>query len=282
MLRFTSTKRLWRLFWLITVVALASGSAGAQEGACFNSRVGSIPSRPTVASATDVTQCGVVELEYGVERQWVSTGVQHSDFSGGIRFGLAKNLDFHWYSGNVLSFSDPTGTQRGYGDNWFGLKYRYLGQTKHRPSLGVQYEAKMPTGNVLLGMSSGEVDHALALIASKDIRRFHFDFNVIPQLIGLPGGAGFDHNAGFAWATWLPVTKRVTLVTEPYGYTALNLQTDGYASWMAGCSVQVRPRLYLDGGMDFGVTATAPHSRVYGGVTFAVANVYRWVVPQGR
>jgi hypothetical protein len=239
-------------------------------------------SRPTVANATDLTQCGVVELEYGLERLWPGGGAQHSDFSGGLRFGVIPNLDFHWFAGDFLRFTDPSGSRTGYGDNWLGLKYRSLTQTSRRPSLGVMYMAKVPTGNFRLGLSSGQVDHAFSFLVSKDFHPFHFDFNVIPQLIGRSVPSGFDRNLGLAWATWLPVTKRLTLVAEPYGYTTLNAETLGFASVMVGSSFQVHPRLYLDTGMDVGVTAGAPHKRIYGGFTVAVANIYRWLQPPSK
>jgi hypothetical protein len=270
----------WLALWGVAAAGLLASPSHGQESTCFSKEAISIPSRPTVASATDVTRCGTVELEYGVERQWLGGGATHSDFSGGIRFGLAPKLDFHWFAGNFLSNTDGAGTRTGYGDNWFGLKYRLVDQTRHRPSLGVLYQAKAPTGNYLAGMSSGEVDHTFAVLVSKDVPHVHFDFNVIPQLIGQPKGAGFDRNVGFAWASWVPVTRRLTLVAEPYGYTATNAATPGYASLMAGCSYQVRPRLYLDGGMDFGTTVAAPKKRVYGGITIAVANVYAKLRPE--
>lgn len=181
------------LCWVASKSSLAADT-------CRDTKPASIPSRPTVASATDVTQCGVVELEYGLQRQWPGGGAHRSDFSGGIRLGLTPNLDFHWFAGDYISLTDASGNQTGFGDNWFGLKYRFLAQTKHRPSLGVLYTVKSPTGAFALG-SSGKVDHSFALLASKDLKPFHFDFNVIPQLVGRPSADGFDRNVGLAWAT---------------------------------------------------------------------------------
>jgi len=264
-------KLIRRTCMLLVFLTLAS-AAYAGEPTC-GLTVASIVSRPTVASATDVTQCGVAELEYGVERQWLGAGATRSDFSGGVRFGLAPNLDFHWFAGNYISLTDPSGHRTGYGDNWMGLKYRFLPQTKHRPSMGVFYQVKAPTGDLNLG-SSGKVDHQFAVLVSKDIPHVHWDFNVTPQLIGRVGASGFDKNVGLAWASWIPVNKRLTLVVEPYGFTALNEATPGFASAMAGFSFQAHRRLYLDTGFDAGVSHFAPHKRVYGGVTYAVGNAY--------
>jgi hypothetical protein len=227
-----------------------------------------------VTSATDTTQCGVVELEYGLERQWPGGGANRDDLTGGLRFGLTPKLDFHWSSGDFIHLMNGDGDRTGYGDNWLGLRYRFLGQTKRRPSLGVFYEAKVATASVALGLGSGKVDHSISFLASKDVLKLHFDLNVIQLLAGRPASTGFDHDTGFALATWLPLTKRWSGVVEPYGYTSLNQFTPGFASTMMGFNYKVQPRMYLDGGLDLGVTHDAPHKRVFVGVTYAMSNLY--------
>jgi hypothetical protein len=92
---------------LLFLSACLATSAGAQnllslasspisgDSTCFASGVASVTSRPTVTNATDTTQCGVVEMEYGLERQWPGAGANHDDLTGGLRFGLTPKLDFH-------------------------------------------------------------------------------------------------------------------------------------------------------------------------------------------
>lgn len=258
---------------LVILLFMACGSA--ESSPCRDAEVVSIPSRPTLASATDLTQCGVAEVEYGIEHQWLNGGARHTAFAGGIRFGLAPNLDLHWFSGNFQTVSDPRGTRMGYGDNWFGAKYRLAAQTRRRPGFGIFYQAKLPTARPEVG-GSGAVDHSLALLASKDIKRLHFDFNVIPQFIARQFAPGFDHNVGLAWATWMPVTSRFAVVIEPYGFSALNPSTPAFAAVMTGCSFRVRRQMYLDAGVDFGMTDSAPQNRVYAGATYAIGNMYSW------
>jgi hypothetical protein len=236
-----------------------------------------VPSRPTVANATDTTPCGVLELEYGLERQWPGAAANRDDFSGGLRLGLTNNLDFHWSSGVFVHLMNGDGDRTGFGDTWLGMKYRFLGQTKRRPSLGVFYQAKVPSASVALGLGSGMVDHSISFLASKDMGKLHFDFNVIQLLAGRQEATGLDHNTGFALATWLPVTHRVEMVAEPYGFTLLNQSTPAFASIMLGFNYKLQPRLYLDTGLDIGVTHNAPHKRLYVGVTYAIANLYAWM-----
>jgi len=261
----------------LLVILLFIGCRSAHSSSCRDAEVVSIPSRPALASATELTQCGVAEVEYGIEQQWLTKDARHAAFAGGIRFGLAQNLDLHWFSGNFQSLSDPSGTRTGYGDNWFGVKYRFAAQTKRYPGLGVFYQAKVPTAGSGVG-GTGKVDHSLAVLASKDVKRVHFDFNAIPQFIARQSAPGFDHNFGVAWATSMPATSRLTLVFEAYGFSALNTATSGFAAAMMGCSFRVHRQMYLDGGVDFGITDSAPQKRIYAGTTYAVGNIYGWLL----
>jgi Putative MetA-pathway of phenol degradation len=257
---------------------IAEDNTPANENPCQLVLVGSVPSRPTVSGATDTTQCGVVEMEYGMERQWEGEGIHHDDLTGGLRFGITPNLDFHWDSSDYMAVVGNEDSHYGFGDTWLGLKYRLSRQTRHVPSFGVFYTAKVPSASAVLG-GTGRVDHSLAVLMSKDVHRLHFDFNVAPQLNGRPGASGFDHNTRFSLASYLPLSKRLTLVTEEYGFTLLNSATPAFASTMAGFTYQVSPRFVLDSGVDVGVTSYAPRKRVFVGVTYAVANVYNWVRP---
>jgi hypothetical protein len=270
----------WGALLVGVTLTSAQEQSGFAETPCVSSSVISVPSRPTVTSATDTTQCGVVELEYGLERQWAGGGANRDDLSGGLRLGLTHNLDFHWASADFLHVMNGVGTRTGFGDTWLGLKYRFFGQTKHRPSLGLFYAAKVPSASAGLGLGSGRVDHAISFLASKDIHWLHLDFNVIELLAGRPAASGFDHDTGFALANWITLTHRLNLVAEPYGYTLLNPGAPAFASVMFGFNYRVQPRLYLDSGLDVGVTSAAPKERVFGGVTYSIGNVYSWLRPQ--
>ncbi len=250
-----------------------SYASAASANPCASLEVASVVSRPTIANATDTTLCGVIEAEYGFDSIWPGAGSRHDDFTGGLRFGITPRLDLHWASGDYVNFDTIEGIQRGFGDTWLGVKYRLSSQAKKRPAFALYYQIKIPSA--AFGLGSGEVDHSIALIASKDVRRVHFDFNVIPSFIGRAGG-GFDYNTGFACASWLALPRRFTLVMEPYGYTSLNAGTPAYASLMTGVSYRVNRRFYLDTGIDTGVSHAAPHKRVYAGMTYAIGNLYQW------
>ena len=267
------------IFSLSCILVSAEEQPSSSEASCLNTNVASVPSRPTVTSATDTTQCGVAEIEYGLERQWPGARAKRDDLTGGLRFGLTPDLDFHWSSSAFVHFMDGSGDRTGFGDTWLGLRYRFLKQTKHRPSFGLFYQAKIPSASVALGLGSGQVDYSLAFLASKDFRRFHFDLNAIQLFLARPAAAGFDHETGFALANWYTFSRRLSAVLEPYGYSSLNQGTPAFGSVTVGFNYKVQPRLYVDSGLDVGVTTGAPRKRVFIGITYAVANVYAWARP---
>ena len=123
-------------------------------------------------------------------------------------------------------------------------------------------------------LGSGEMDHSISFLVSKDVDKVHFDFNVIQLLAGRQAASGVDHDTGFALSSSLPFTHRSSWVAESYGYTLLNQNSPAFASIMIGFVYEVHPRLYLDTGLDQGVTHDAPHQRVYVGITAALANLY--------
>lgn len=255
-------------------------SENPRQNFCSGTTIISVPSRPTVSNSADTTQCGVLEAEYGFERQWPGGGARRDDLSGGLRLGLTPHLDIHWSSGDFWNIVDENGARTGFGDTWLGLKYHFLTQTKQRPGLGVFYQAKVPTADEKRGFGSGEVDHAISFLVSKDVARVHFDFNVTPLLAGRHGPPGVDHSTGLALSFSVPLTRRLAVVGEGYGYSCLNDRTPAIASVMAGVTYQLHRRLVLDAGIDTGATPAAPPERVYVGVTYAVANLFSLLRPK--
>jgi len=138
------------------------------------------------------------------------------------------------------------------------------------PSFGIFYQVKIPSADNSLG--SGRVDHSLAFLASKDLGRVRVDFNVVPFIAGSP--ARLNHNTGFVLSDSVAITRKLSLLTEAYGYTRLDRDNPAFSSAMAGLTYQLSRRLIVDGGADFGVSHAAPRRRVFAGFTYAITNVF--------
>lgn len=266
------------LFGLRTMQAQAQEEAST-ESVCLSSLIASVPSRPSFSNGAATTQCGVLETEYGWNRQWPGGGIRQDSLGGGLRLGLTRRLDFHWSSDSLVNVLEGNQTQRGFGDTWLGFKYRFHEQSKRIPALGLLYLAKMPSASESKGLGTGQADHALSFLVSKDVRKLHFDFNAIEFLGGRPSGPAFDHCTQYALSASAPLKGRWGAIVEGYGANELNPDTPAFASTMAGLTYQLSPRLVFDGGLDIGVTHGAPGKRVYAGITYAIANAYSWIRP---
>ena len=246
---------------------------GKQTG-CYADSIAANPNRPTVADPADITQYGVLELEYGWDRVWPQADVHQTSLGGLVKFGLLCDVELRWATTSFISQTDVTGTHKGFGDNWIGPQIRFYKQTKHVPSMAFGYAGKFRSASTKAGLGSGHVDHSLTLLASKDIAGVHFDFNVTHFLIGRETPSGFDQSEQINLAFSHPVRGKLLFTGELYGNTRLNTDTPGYFSSLWALTYAVSPRLVVDAGFEATITSGGPHRHAFVGATYSIANLY--------
>ena len=262
----------------LTVCLLTCNFAFAQwmgkQTGCYSDPMTANPNRPTVADPADITQYGVLELEYGWDRFWPDANRTLSSGGGLLKFGLLCDLELRWNTISYISVTDPSGNTRGIGDNLLGPQLRFYHQTKRVPSLAVSYAVKIPSADAAKNLGSGKVDHSFSFLASKDIAGFHFDFNATQFWIGRSGGSGFDKNQLLTLSTSHPIHGPLVFTAEFYGATELNASTQGFASSLWAPSYAVTKRFVVDGGYEVGLTSGGPHRHAFFGATYSIANLY--------
>jgi hypothetical protein len=261
---------------LASSVAIPSASAqwmGKQTG-CYADSIVANPNRPTVANPADITQYGVLELEYGWDRIWPERGVHQTTLEGLLKFGLLCDVELRWTTTSFLLQTTGRVTEHGLGDNWLGPQIRIYKQTKLVPSLAFTYAVKIPSANSENGLGSGRVDHSFTFLASKDIAHIHFDFNATHFWIGRQDAQGFDRNSQLNLAFSFPIRGPLLFTGELYGDTELNRATPGFASSLWALTYAIRPRLVIDSGFEAGLTSGGPHRHVFAGVTYSIGNLY--------
>jgi hypothetical protein len=246
---------------------------GRQTG-CYAPSITANPNRPTVANPADITQYGVLELEYGWDRTALGAGAHQTELEGLLKFGLLCDIELRWTMTNYIWQSPKAGNQSGTGDNWFGPQVRFYHQTAHVPTLALNYAVKAPTASSSKGLGSGVVDHSVTFLASKDIKKIHFDFNATSFWIGKPAGSGFDQNYQLNLAFSRTIKGRLGFTGEFYGNTELNPATPGFVSSLWAPTFAVTPRLIIDAGIEIGLSHGAPQQHFFVGVTYAIANLY--------
>jgi hypothetical protein len=246
---------------------------GKQTG-CYADSIVANPNRPTVANPADITQYGVLELEYGWDRVWPEKDVHQTQVGGLLKFGMLCDIELRWNTTSFLSQTDAGGTHQTFGDNWLGPQIRVYRQTKHVPTLAFSYAVKIPSASTDGGLGTGRVDHSFTFLASKDVAHFHFDFNTTHFLIGRPGASGFDQNDQLNLAFSRVIHGGLQFTGEFYGDTRLNQSTPGFASSLWALTYTIVPRLVIDGGFEAGLTSGGPHRHAFAGLTYSIANLY--------
>jgi hypothetical protein len=269
----------WR-FIVVTLVGFfaASGSAvgqwmGKQTG-CYADSIAANPNRPTVSNPANVTQYGVLELEYGWDRFWPEEGVRQTSLGGLLKFGMLCDIELRWSTTSFLSQTDAGGTHQTFGDNWLGTEIRFHRQTRRLPTMAFSYAFKIPSANTENGLGTGRVDHSFTFGASESIAHFNFDFNFSQFLIGRPAASGFDQNQQMALAFSHVIHGGLQFTGEFYGETQLNQTTSGFASSLWALTYTVVPRLVIDGGFEAGLTSGGPQRHAFVGATYSIANLY--------
>ncbi len=246
---------------------------GKQTG-CYADSIVANPNRPTVANPADITQYGVLELEYGWDRIWPEENVHQTSFGGLLKFGLLCDVELRWTTTSFLSQTDAGGTHRGVGDNWVGPQIRVYKQTKRVPTLAFGYAIKIPSASSEDGLGTGRVDHAFTFLASKDIAGFHFDFNETHLWIGQENARGFAQNDQLNLAFSHKIHGPLQFTGEFYGETRLDQATPGFASSLWALTYTVYPRLVIDSGFEAGLTSGGPHRHLFIGATYSIGNFY--------
>jgi hypothetical protein len=233
------------------------------------------PNRPTVADPADITQYGVLELEYGYAHVKAHFNEHENDLGGLLKFAATCNLEIRWDGGTFINRGDLNGSQSSTGDNWLGFQYRFHRQSRHLPATALSYSAKFPSASATKGLGSGRYDHQIKLLASKDVRGIHFDLNASVFQVGRPDKSGSDRNEEVNLAFSHPIYKALLFTGEFYGDTKLGRNSPAYASGLWAFTYAITPRLVIDAGMDHGLTSSSPHNRIiFAGFTYSIAALY--------
>ncbi len=260
----------WTVVFVLTCVSVRKSMA--------EDEIISVPNRPGLANPAEVTQKGVLEIEYGWDRAFRSQNFKtYTGAAGFIRFGLTEDIELHVAMVNYISqrSQDHEGRRSGVGDTIPGFKYRLTKESGIWPTLSLAYDVKLPTASRKKGLGSGRVDHNLTFLASKNMLGLDWDFNYVLGWIGEEGKKRFDDSHLFALAFSRPLFGPLGISGEVYGGPRVNRQTAGFASTDWALTYTVNPRVTLDAGVDIGLTSAARDITYFAGITIAVLDLYR-------
>jgi hypothetical protein len=208
-------------------------------------------------------------MENDLGWRWMAAGggVHQRGLTSSERYGITRSLDITWsVPMRVVQSGAGTETLGGITDQSVSMMHEFLQQGRRIPAMAVSYGLKIPTANPGKGLGTGYVDHALMLLASRDVRQVHFDFNLVGTLAGGPDGVDGAAQSGVAMT--VPVRRNVGWILESDGGPQPGT-ADRFGQALTGFSWAVRPTLVVDAAYTRAYTAGAPRQQFTMGVTWA-------------
>lgn len=113
---------------------------------------------------------------------------------------------------------DNSGSDHDFGDVACGLKYQFSEEKDNLPSFAANYSLKIPTNTDSKGLTTGEIDHGVYLLASKGLVGGQLNLNLGYKYVGEPKDKVYSNEVSYGAAYVYPV-KKVSLVLELVGKT---------------------------------------------------------------
>jgi len=252
--------------------ARAQETARAQEAAQAQETIE--PDRPDVTNGTHIVDIGLLQVEIGglYTHPGANQGAWGSPFTA--RLGLLPWLEARIGTDGFVSQSDPLGRVTGLGNLQLGAKLRLWASPGGVPVLSILPTVNLPTASVEKGLSSGDTDFTLAVLTGTDIGRHgHVDINYGIGAIGAGGGAPhFAQHLVSASASvaasdnWNPYVETFWISRQESGGGAI-------AAFDLGAIYELGSRFAVDGGIQLGVSGSAPDVAVFAGFSIIVGDV---------
>lgn len=252
-------------------LARGTGLAAKREavisGPCHLAELAASPSRPNWTGGAATTQCGNLETDYGWLWQDMGGGVRQTMVPLSLRYGLTPRLDMRWgLPSHVAQRGGGSRALEGVSDEWLSAQYRFLEEGARVPALAVSYGFKIPSANSAKGFGTGYVDHEINLIASRDVRWAHFDFNAVETLAGGPHGYEGATQVGLALSA--AATKKLTWIVESDGGPQAGMP-GSFGQALGGAQWSLRPWLVVDAAYARAYTAGQPRQQFTIGWTYS-------------
>jgi hypothetical protein len=232
------------------------------------------PDRPDVTNGTHIVDVGLLQMEVGAVLTR-NGGNQHSvGTPSTIRLGLTEWIEARISSDGFLAVTDATGTERGLGNVQVGAKLRLWADPGGVPVLSILPTINLPAASESKGLGSGQADFTIAALTGVDfLTRGHVDVNYGIGRIGAGTGLPRFTQHLLSWSASVEVPGPVTPYLESFWFSRQEPDGGTVAALDTGAIYVINPRLALDGGVQFGLTAAAPPLSAFGGLSVVLGNV---------
>jgi outer membrane putative beta-barrel porin/alpha-amylase len=253
-------------------VCLMAGAAAA--AAQDQPPEGIEPDRPDVTNGTHIVDIGLLQIELGGLYARANPSVQSFGTPVTARVGLTAWFEARIGTDGLVALEKSGGTTTGVGNLQIGGKLRLWSDPGGVPVLSILPQVNISTASAEKGLGSGAADYTVAVLTGTDIgRHAHVDINYGIGAIGAPDGAPhfIQHLASVSASmaasdNWNPYVESFWLSRDdPDGAAVVGID--------AGAIYELGARYALDGGVQFGVTSSAPAFAAFGGISIIVGDI---------
>jgi len=262
------------LFLVVAISAAAQqpeAATGTAPGTVADDPVAN-PGRPTVATPATLTPVGYFQFETGVLGAWQSPDLSsQTSLNEVVKFSVSNWIE-------LLAATEPFehSVAEGQTTNGFGgVALGVQGIVHHgkgaQPTVAVAYLGVVYDGG-LPNLDVGSFRNSVALLASADIKGFHYDTNFFFNEV--TDGAVRRAQFGQTLSVSHPVGKNFVISGEIWHFTQPFLQGNAVGNLWA-LSYNLRKTLVLDCGFNRGLTSTSTQWIAVAGFTYLLPHRVR-------
>ena len=256
-----------RIGWQVLAIALSiAGPASAQETI--------EPDRPDVTNGTHIVDIGLLQIEIG--GLYTHAGADQHAFGSPFtaRVGLLEWLEARVGTDGFLTQSDPSGRVTGLGNLQLGAKLRLWASPGGLPVLSILPTVNLPTASTEKGLGSGDADYTLAVLTGTDIGPHgHVDVNYGIGAIGAGGGAPHFTQHLVSVSASVAASDNWNPYAETFWFSRQEPGGGGVAAFDVGAIYELGARFAVDGGVQVGVSGSAPSFTAFGGFSIIVGDI---------
>jgi hypothetical protein len=253
-------------FAILVVAALALTSAFAVAQAPADDPPQANPARPTVATPATLTPVGYLQFESGVQvARHSAEFASRVGFNEVVKLAVQRRFQLVAQAEPFARWRDAGGVANGTGDVLLGFQAVLYPGEGARPTLAASYLGHARAGDTS-EIDFGTPEHSVILLASADVKGFHYDANAMFNSVEVPSG-GQRAQFGQTISVAHPLGRGFGLGAELWHFT--QPATRGHcAGSLWALNYNARRNLVFDVGFNRGLTSTSTRWEVFAGVTY--------------
>jgi hypothetical protein len=223
------------------------------------------PGRPTISTPATLTDPGYFQFETGFLSAWTSPEFSsQTNLNEVVKFAVSKRFEFLVGGEPVARSTVMGGSETNAGGVVVGLQSVVYHGEGARPTIALGYFRSFYGGDAP-DLDMGSYRNSALVLASADIKKFHFDFNLFlnEQVEAAIHRGQFGQSLSISH----PLPGKFGLSGEIWHFTQPFLRANAVGNLWA-VSYSASRVLVFDGGFERGLTSTSTRWELFGGFTY--------------